>query len=177
MLFNASSSSSFATSRSNSRTGALQSRTNAVASSSIRVPFALVRGGSDGAGGSHSGAVQLSASSSSVETPTAVTLENLALLSERGKHALNKLMENDVAGHQAHVYSNWPDAGSQDDDKRRLAEQVGPSGLFFAPMILIPFIHDQPLSRSTVSVACSWPTWTVPILEVWHRTSRKHVRC
>jgi hypothetical protein len=128
MLVNASSSSSFATSRSNGRTGFLQSGTKEfTGTSSHRVPFGvLTRGGSScspaaaGAGTT----TQLSASSS-VEIPTTVTSENLAILSERGRQALTRLIEKDVEGYQAHVYSNWPEAGSHDDDKRRLAEQVG----------------------------------------------------
>jgi hypothetical protein len=115
MLLNASSSSSFATSRSTYRTGSLQSRTNVITRNN-RIPFVLARGGSS------SSETQLSASS--VEIPTAITSENLAVLSERGRQALIRLMENDQEGYQAHVYSNWPEAGSQDDNKRRLAEQV-----------------------------------------------------
>ena len=34
------------------------------------------------------------------------------------------LMEHDVEGSQAHVYGGWPEAGVQDEDKKRLAEQV-----------------------------------------------------
>ena len=130
MLVNASSSSSFATSRSNVHTrGSLQSGTKEFtprtsSSSRIRVPFGvLTRGGSSSAA-AVGGRTQLSASSSSVEIPTAVTSENLALLSERGRQALTRLIEKDVEGYQAHVYSNWPEAGAHDDDKRRLAEQV-----------------------------------------------------
>ena len=129
MLVNASSSSSFATSRSNVHTGgSLQSGTKEFTprtSSSIRVPFGvLTRGGSSSsAAAAVGGRTQLSASSS-VEIPTAVTSENLALLSERGRQALTRFIEKDVEGYQAHVYSHWPEAGSQDDDKRRLAEQV-----------------------------------------------------
>lgn len=48
---------------------------------------------------------------------------NLDLLSERGRAALTTLIENDD-GAQKHVYSGWPEPGTDDDGKRRLADQV-----------------------------------------------------
>lgn len=54
----------------------------------------------------------------------AVSTDNLQLLSERGRKAVERLVSNDVDGSQSHVYSDWPEPGTQDDDKRRLAEQV-----------------------------------------------------
>jgi len=127
MLLNASTSSSFvATSRSSVRIGgSVQSDTNNVRPGNyydLRVPFATISRGGE--------LSSLSLTSSSVETSTTsstmfVTPENLSLLSERGRQAVTRLMENDKDGYQAHVYSNWPEAGSHDDDKRRLAEQVG----------------------------------------------------
>ena len=123
VLLNASSSSSFATSRSNYRPISVESRTKNINDVVFlrnginrRLPFVPVRGGSTSTG------TQMSASP--VESATAVSSENLALLSERGQKALSSLIENDIDGHQAHVYSDWPEAGTQDDDKLRLAEQV-----------------------------------------------------
>ena len=55
---------------------------------------------------------------------SAVTSENLELLSERGRNAIVSLIENDVDGAQEHVYGNWPEAGVDDEGKKLLAEQV-----------------------------------------------------
>lgn len=67
------------------------------------------------------GGKQLFASSTSVDETTIVSSENLALLSERGQNAI-KLLENDPA--QRHVVADWPEPGTDDDGKIRLAEQV-----------------------------------------------------
>lgn len=49
----------------------------------------------------------------------------MALLSDRGREALMRLMEHDVdVGAQRHVYADWPKCGEDDDGKVRLAEQV-----------------------------------------------------
>jgi hypothetical protein len=53
-----------------------------------------------------------------------VTAANLDLLSERGREVILRLIENDPKGYQKHVYGNWPDAGVEDDGKKRLADQV-----------------------------------------------------
>ena len=54
-----------------------------------------------------------------------VSPENLALLSDRGRSALQNLVQYDADRHdQLHVYGNWPPQGVDDDNKRRLAEQV-----------------------------------------------------
>jgi len=50
---------------------------------------------------------------------------NLEVLSDRGREAVQKLIDFDQDGSQEHVYGGWPDVGTQDDDKRRLGEQVG----------------------------------------------------
>lgn len=52
-----------------------------------------------------------------------VTSSNLELLSEKGRQAIEKLIESDD-GSQAHVYSNWPEAGTDDEGKIRLADQL-----------------------------------------------------
>lgn len=107
LLLNASAS-SFATS-------SFQSKSIKSSSSSVRLPF-LHRGGV-------SSASKLSAS---VETSAeaAVSDANLDLLSERGRKAVLSLVENDVNGSQSHVYGDWPEVGTQDEDKIRLSEQV-----------------------------------------------------
>lgn len=67
---------------------------------------------------------QLSASVDSPSQVMAVSSENLDVLSDRGREAIINLIENNKDGSQSHVYSDWPEAGVQDDDKRRLADQV-----------------------------------------------------
>jgi UDP-sugar pyrophosphorylase len=68
--------------------------------------------------------------SSSSETSAAlidvnvVSLENVALLSERGREALQRLISNDVDGANTHVYADWPEAGTDDEHKQKLAEQL-----------------------------------------------------
>lgn len=49
---------------------------------------------------------------------------NLAVLSERGRKAVENLVAHDVEGSQSHVYGGWPDAGVDDAGKQRLAEQL-----------------------------------------------------
>ena len=50
---------------------------------------------------------------------------NWSLLSPRGQRALRNLIEGDVGlNAQTHVYSNWPEAGTEDSGKIRLAEQL-----------------------------------------------------
>lgn len=73
--------------------------------------------------------------SSSTETSSAVTTSsvndfiseaNIALLSQRGRAAIENLILHDMEynGAQKHVYSNWPEPGIDDEGKIRLAEQV-----------------------------------------------------
>ena len=69
----------------------------------------------------------LSASKTVGSVNNAVSTENLALLSPRGRAAVECFMELDAFDggyHQAHVYQNWPAAGEEDDGKQKLAEQV-----------------------------------------------------
>jgi hypothetical protein len=55
----------------------------------------------------------------------AVVAANLDLLSERGRSAIQDLVEHDDGeGSQRHVYADWPEPGTDDDGKRQLAEQV-----------------------------------------------------
>ena len=55
---------------------------------------------------------------------SAISAENLELLSERGRNTIVSLMENDADGAQEHVYRNWPEAGVEDEGKKLLTEQV-----------------------------------------------------
>ena len=119
MLLNASHTSSFGTCASNQF---LSSRRTHVAT---KLPFLQGRGG--GGQTSASFGISTTSLSSSVESSqkqTIVSDANLQLLSERGRKALVELMESDVDKSQVHIYGDWPEPGVNDDDKRRLAEQV-----------------------------------------------------
>lgn len=59
----------------------------------------------------------------SATTLSAVSAENLSLLSERGRQSIENLIKNDD-GSQSHVYADWPEAGVQDEQKSLLADQV-----------------------------------------------------
>lgn len=82
------------------------------------VPSSTIRGG---------GCSSLSATAVD-ETLTVreyISEENWALLSSRGKAALSKLICSDVGiNGQKHVYDEWPEAGTDDEGKIQLAEQV-----------------------------------------------------
>lgn len=86
-----------------------------------RVPFSP-RGGSSGSKQS----VGLPASVESTETTQqqVVSAENLNILSEQGREAVLRLVQEDPDGHQKHVYGDWPEAGAEDEGKKRLADQV-----------------------------------------------------
>lgn len=68
----------------------------------------------------------LAASSSTTAATSTVTHTmdpaNWELLSDRGRAALERIMEETLQ--QSHVYGDWPPPGTDDDGKRRLAEQV-----------------------------------------------------
>jgi hypothetical protein len=67
----------------------------------------------------------LEAAPTSVATTAIVSAENLALLTPRGRQAIENLIQFDQSdGAQLHVYANWPEAGTEDEGKQRLAEQV-----------------------------------------------------
>ena len=62
-----------------------------------------------------------------VEALEVISEGNWDLLSDRGKAALSRLIAYDVSSGnngQKHVYGEWPDAGTDDEEKRMLAEQV-----------------------------------------------------
>ncbi|KAG7353957.1 UDP-sugar pyrophosphorylase [Nitzschia inconspicua] len=78
---------------------------------------------------SRGGSSQSSKLSASIEATATVkqhfvSLDNLKLLSERGRNAILRLIENDAEGYQKHVYGDWPEAGVEDEGKRRLADQL-----------------------------------------------------
>lgn len=159
MLLNASSASSFSTpstpvQRSASALTPSQSQSTNL---NIRLPF-VHRGGSQSSS-------QLSAS---VESAVAVSTENLQLLSERGRNAVESLISNDVNGAQSHVYSNWPEPGTQDDDKQRLAEQVSNT----QPNIEGSISYES-FPHTSLSRFLSWLIWTLRIQEVWLHTCRR----
>ena len=77
------------------------------------------------------GGSQLSGSGTAIEPDIGpslgvITAENWELLSDRGKAALSRLILYDVAnGHaQKHVYADWPEKGTDDEEKRGIADQV-----------------------------------------------------
>eukprot|EP00536_Pseudo-nitzschia_multiseries_P005156 jgi/Psemu1/318586/estExt_fgenesh1_pm.C_930029 len=91
-----------------------------------RIPF--VSGGAISASSNELGNIKLNSSvdSSPTAEPTSgvVSDENLELLSDRGRQAILSLGEHDVDGFQKHVYGDWPAAGSFDEEKKRLADQL-----------------------------------------------------
>lgn len=82
-------------------------------------------------------------------TLSEISADNLTLLSDRGRKALERLISHDVDGAQRHVYADWPEPGSQDADKHRLAEQVRTTNL----------VHFQ-LSRRTTRRTTTFSTHT-----------------
>lgn len=83
-----------------------------------RTPF-LSRGGC-----SQSNKLSASVDSTSTTQQQIISADNLELLSERGRDAILRLIEVDIEGHQRHVYGDWPEAGKEDEGKKRLADQV-----------------------------------------------------
>ena len=83
-------------------------------------------------GGSNTDKVSSTCLASTTESQTSgleaiknfVTEENFALLTPRGKSALENLILGDVDQAQTHVYADWPAAGVEDDEKIKLCEQV-----------------------------------------------------
>ena len=83
------------------------------------LPFVLQRGGQSILGGKDS----TSALFASVASDT-VTEANLSVLSDRGRLAVQNLVDFDEEGSQTHVYGGWPEAGVEDEGKKQLADQV-----------------------------------------------------
>ena len=88
------------------------------ATTTAKTAFLTQRGGGDDKFALKASEVETASSGSKLSDA------NLDLLSERGKQAVLNLIEHDVDGAQSHVYGDWPEPGTQDDDKIRLAEQV-----------------------------------------------------
>jgi hypothetical protein len=111
---------------------------------SLRLAFGRGGGGGSGHGRFDDGTtttVSLSQTTSDTTTTSftsttisdGVSVENFALLSARGRAAIQRLIQYDQGSDsngpaapaaQTHVYGNWPPPGIDDDGKRRLAEQV-----------------------------------------------------
>ncbi|GKY97217.1 hypothetical protein MPSEU_000680100 [Mayamaea pseudoterrestris] len=73
------------------------------------------------------GSSSSSTESATLSPPAAIHADNWNLLSDRGQAAMQRLLDldknnNDQA--QRHVYGDWPLAGTDDEGKRRLAEQL-----------------------------------------------------
>ena len=89
--------------------------------------FLLPRGGSQEHGKS-----ALSSGSTAIESDIGPALEvltqgNWDLLSDRAKAALSRLILYDMSSGndgQRHVYAEWPEAGVEDEEKKKLGEQV-----------------------------------------------------
>ena len=118
LLFNASAS-AFATQRNFQSSSSLNNPPKGSSTTSSNLPFIYKSRGGDV---SDSSTRLFATVDKTVSSP--VSQANLDLLSERGQLAISKLIESDVGGYQSHVYGDWPEPGTQDDDKRRLAEQV-----------------------------------------------------
>jgi hypothetical protein len=63
----------------------------------------------------------IGSSTTAASSLTLISDSNLNLLSERGRRVVLMLAADE---HQAHVVGNWPAAGTEDEEKRQLAEQV-----------------------------------------------------
>jgi hypothetical protein len=86
--------------------------------------FLSNRGGASNIDSSIS-AVTKETSSTDAAVTSFISQENWELLSPRGQTALANLIKGDVGiGAQEHVYANWPDKGTDDEGKIKLAEQV-----------------------------------------------------
>ena len=62
-----------------------------------------------------------------VEALEVISQGNWDLLSDRGKAALSRLIAYDASSGnngQKHVYGEWPEVGTNDEEKQMLAEQV-----------------------------------------------------
>jgi hypothetical protein len=98
------------------------------------IPF-VMRGGS-----SQSTNLSASVDSTSTKQHQMISEENLDLLSQRGRDAVVRLIEADTEGHQRHVYAEWPEAGVEDEGKRRLADQVRHKSTCVGYVVEHPFL-------------------------------------
>jgi hypothetical protein len=99
------------------------------------LPLLFGRGGGGGSGrfGGHASLSQTTSDTTTSSTISdGVSVENFALLSSRGRAAIQRMIQYDQNNNgeesspaaQTHVYGDWPPPGIDDDGKRRLAEQV-----------------------------------------------------
>eukprot|EP00815_Leptocylindrus_aporus_P005842 CAMPEP_0116068674 /NCGR_PEP_ID=MMETSP0322-20121206/11812_1 /TAXON_ID=163516 /ORGANISM="Leptocylindrus danicus var. apora, Strain B651" /LENGTH=721 /DNA_ID=CAMNT_0003555851 /DNA_START=60 /DNA_END=2225 /DNA_ORIENTATION=- len=82
----------------------------------------------DDARGEGSSRTQLCAAATSMEEDAAAVMtmiskDNLSLCSDRGRHALEQLMDLGDES-QVHVYGGWPEVGVEDENKVKLSEQL-----------------------------------------------------
>lgn len=83
-----------------------------------------------------------------------VSTENLALLSPRGRAAVENLIAFDASeGHQAHVYKNWPAAGEDDHGKKQLAEQVREEVFHERVLMYIQTSREMKLNAFSLSLS------------------------
>jgi hypothetical protein len=87
-----------------------------------RLPFLISNGGSGYIAPSDSKCFASVGTSS--DSKVTISSENLELLSERGRKAILRLIEEDTDGAQRHVYAEWPEPGTEDEGKIQLADQV-----------------------------------------------------
>ena len=82
--------------------------------------------------GESSSSTQLCAAATSMDedatimetiTTEMISKDNLSLLSDRGRDALQQLMDLKDES-QVHVYGGWPEVGVEDENKIKLSEQV-----------------------------------------------------
>ena len=104
--------------------------------------------------------------STTTSVVSAVSDENLALLSARGRKVIQALQ--DFPG-QAHVLADWPAPGTEDEGKRRLAEQVRSMLLLllFVPMVVMDAarrVKSSHLSYSIIMHACFHPCLALDIM-------------
>jgi hypothetical protein len=83
-----------------------------------RIPFVT------GGGSSRANGLSASFDNTSTTLRQMISEENLDLLSKRGRDAILRLIEYDSEGLQKHVYGGWPEAGVEDEGKKRLGDQV-----------------------------------------------------
>jgi hypothetical protein len=107
--------------------------------------------GASSSSSSSSGAVVM-ATTTAHDDGTATKLhvsrdDNLALLSKRGRNAIQLLQQDEA---QQHVLANWPPPGTQDDGKIRLTQQVR-MNIYICVCVyineLVVLVHKQQVVR------------------------------
>jgi hypothetical protein len=111
------------------------------------LPLLFGRGGGGGSGrfGGHTSLSQTTSDTSTTTISDGVSVENFALLSSRGRAAIQRMIQYDQNNNggesspaaQTHVYGDWPPPGIDDDGKRRLAEQVRATHSLGGELILV----------------------------------------